>query len=240
LSHILKYISRTGKILDCGCGLGHSVAYFSSLGYDVIGIDFSKRVVNRAKFLNKFSLNIGDIIHLPYMENAFSTCISEGVFEHFENGPRLPLTEARRVLKKGGILIITVPYYNLLRKVKKLFTSHYHYSASSDNESFFEFAFTRKEIVKQVEKVGFKVVKSVPIAPLETLKLHIFGMNFLVAHFLRNFLRAQERSEREKDSKPKVKDKVWHATVLDLLKKFVRSKIFRTAFSHMILVIAQK
>lgn len=101
--------------------MGYLVAYLSSLGYDAMGIDFSKTLIKRSRDFKNSSLHIGDVTRLPYKENTFDAYISEGVFEHFEEGPQLPLTEANRVLRRGGHLLITLPYFNPLRKSKKAF-----------------------------------------------------------------------------------------------------------------------
>jgi SAM-dependent methyltransferase len=239
LSIFLEYIRRNARILDGDCGLGYTVSYMSSLGYDAIGIDFSKTLIKRARFLKNTSLHVGDITRLPYKENTFDTYISEGVFEHFEEGPQLPLAEANRVLKRGGNLIITVPYYNPFRKMKNFFLAHYHYWGQSDRKGFFEYAFTKKEIEKHIEGAGFKLVKSVPISPLETLKLEVPGYEVIIDTLLRNFLKSEDNSARKTTTVVNVKKSVWRTTLLNLLKKSVRSKIFRYIFSHMILVIAE-
>jgi len=49
-----------------------------------------------------------------------STCdayISLGVMEHFPEGMQRPLSEAKRVLRSGGIIILQVPHFNPLRKL---------------------------------------------------------------------------------------------------------------------------
>lgn len=45
----LKYMNNTGKILDIGFGSGRDMIYFSSIGYDVKGIDPTPSFVNTMK-----------------------------------------------------------------------------------------------------------------------------------------------------------------------------------------------
>lgn len=45
----LKYLPKTGKILDIGFGSGRDMIYFRSLGYDVEGIDTSVEFVKNMK-----------------------------------------------------------------------------------------------------------------------------------------------------------------------------------------------
>lgn len=45
----LKYLAKTGKILDIGFGSGRDMIYFESLGYEVVGIDTSAQFVKNMK-----------------------------------------------------------------------------------------------------------------------------------------------------------------------------------------------
>ena len=46
---------------------------------------------------------------LPYEDSSISGYLSFGVIEHFIEGPHEALAEAFRVLRPGGIAIITTP-----------------------------------------------------------------------------------------------------------------------------------
>lgn len=46
----LKYMNNTGKILDIGFGSGRDMMYFSSIGYEVKGIDPTPSFVNAMKY----------------------------------------------------------------------------------------------------------------------------------------------------------------------------------------------
>ncbi len=122
---ILKYTSRYGKSIEAGCGLGRWVFYLSSLGIDIEGIDFSKSTIdylNEWKIQNKFNPHFfyGDVTNLSFEDNSLSGYISLGVVEHFIEGPKTPLEEAFRVLRPGGVAIITTPSISWLQLVKKI------------------------------------------------------------------------------------------------------------------------
>jgi SAM-dependent methyltransferase len=74
-------------------------------------------------------VSVGDVECLNYPDNYFDIYFSGGVIEHFEEGPLRVLQEAHRVLKPDGILILTVPYINLSRKIEDMndFTSEMSY-----------------------------------------------------------------------------------------------------------------
>lgn len=121
---VLKYTPRFGRVLEAGCGLGRYNFYLSHFGVDTIGLDFSEKTIN---FLNewqkKYGYNIefieGDVTKLPYDDNSLSGYLSFGVIEHFIEGPHKPLQEAFRVLRPGGIAIITTPNKSWAKFINK-------------------------------------------------------------------------------------------------------------------------
>jgi ubiquinone/menaquinone biosynthesis C-methylase UbiE len=125
---ISKFTPRYGKVIEAGCGLGRYVIYFSEMGIDIEGVDFSQSTID---YLNEWKkkknydvlFKKGNIMNLDYEDNSLSGYISLGVVEHFIEGPKKALDEAFRVLRPGGIAIITTPsvsFYVFAQKLKKL------------------------------------------------------------------------------------------------------------------------
>jgi len=121
LSYFFKkyFPKQPKKILEGGCGTGKYVIAYRNLGYDILGVDFSARTIKRLKedMGSDFPVYEGNVTALPFGDNYFDCYYSGGVIEHFPDGPDKPLKEARRVLKKGGLLLATVPYINLIRRL---------------------------------------------------------------------------------------------------------------------------
>ncbi len=116
---ILKYMPKSGTILEAGCGLSRYVKYLTDMGYDVIGIELGKDAVEEAKKIAPYiDTRHGDVTDLDFEEETFSGIISLGVVEHFIEGPHRPLAEMYRVLKQGGYALISVPCMNWLRNIK--------------------------------------------------------------------------------------------------------------------------
>jgi len=46
------YFDKGKSILDAGCGLGHSTNYYRELGMNVLGLDKSKQMLNKASVIN--------------------------------------------------------------------------------------------------------------------------------------------------------------------------------------------
>lgn len=99
------YAKDTTSILDIGCGDGQLLK--NICGKVKVGTDISKGICRNVQ-KNDFFLIIADSEYLPIKNNYFDmvTCIN--VIEHVSNEESL-IKEAKRVLKKGGLLILITP-----------------------------------------------------------------------------------------------------------------------------------
>ncbi len=60
----------------------------------------------------------GDIRDLPTPDGFFDGYLSFGVIEHFPQGQEQILAEAARVVRPGGLLLLSVPALNGYRKLR--------------------------------------------------------------------------------------------------------------------------
>lgn len=158
--YFFKYLPEDEDILEAGCGLGAWVIFLNDKGYRVAGIDNNREVIERLKLWNP-SLNVsyGDIEHLPYEDNSLGAYISLGVVEHFEEGPERPLREAFRVLKPGGMIILTVPYNSIFRRLIAYPLRRLYLFNHGGKVYFAEYRYSEAEARGMVKKVGFKVIE---------------------------------------------------------------------------------
>lgn len=120
-------------VADLGCGNGVALLYLQKyFNVKGLGVDISDEVIHKLNMnVNNSSLSflVGDHRDLSNIaNNQFDIVLSFGVIEHFEEYG-LALTEARRILKPGGVLVLIQPnlfsfgviqeYYLRLRKTWK-------------------------------------------------------------------------------------------------------------------------
>jgi SAM-dependent methyltransferase len=104
--------------VDAGCGFGKWVIYLKQQGYDIVGLDNNELAIAKLEdFDQSLQVELGDILDTHYPDNSFDAYISMGVVEHFEDGPILALKEAYRVLKPNGLIFVSVPTVNVIRKL---------------------------------------------------------------------------------------------------------------------------
>lgn len=117
-------------VLDVACGTGDLSITLAEKGANVVGVDFSERMlglgrgkVKRKKLDGRVALERADALGLPYGDGSFDgvTC-AFGIrnFADLEKG----LSEMARVLKRGGRLVIlefTTPENPVMAAVYRLY-----------------------------------------------------------------------------------------------------------------------
>jgi len=162
LPTFLRLADKGGRILDAGCGLGRWLIYLHRLGYLAHGLDISAEALRAVQSYDRsVSITQGDVQCKPFRDESFDAVICLGVVEHFEAGPGKALRESRRVLKPNGLLFVTVPYDNLLRRlVHRAYMRFTGMRAKSKGLQpvFAEYRFSRKDFVRHVREAGFGVL----------------------------------------------------------------------------------
>ncbi len=150
-----------GRLLDAGCGLGDWVLFLDREGFEVTGLDISRKTVAqlRARFPEN-DFQAGDIRETGLAADTFDSVFSWGVFEHFEDGPGDCLREAFRILKPGGLLFASVPFENWRMSTKGTFAKP---AAAAADERFYQYRFSRAEWARELTKAGFDVEALKPI-----------------------------------------------------------------------------
>ena len=107
-------IQPTDRILEIGFGPGWAVQKASKLAYEglVAGVDRSMTMVKQAAMRNRLeiksghvSLRLGTATEIPFGNGVFNKVYAVNSFHEWDN-PMLGLQEIRRVLTRGGFLLI--------------------------------------------------------------------------------------------------------------------------------------
>jgi ubiquinone/menaquinone biosynthesis C-methylase UbiE len=98
------------RILDLGCGTGALLQRLVALAPEttLIGVDLSAPMlaVARQKLPEAVELHVGKVESLPFAQESFDRVISTSAFHYFRE-PAQALQAIKRVLKPGGVLVIT-------------------------------------------------------------------------------------------------------------------------------------
>jgi len=173
LNFLIENVKVNENVLDLGCGNGrlYELFKFKIVGY--YGIDNSEELIEIAKIrYPRANFQVGDALNLPFSDNFFDNVFSVAVFHHIPSKEfRFKfLQEAKRVLKPGGKLILTVWYFSGWEKVllflKNLFLKILGMSKFDFDDNFINWGkktrryvhyFSRAEIKKLVKKSGLKI-----------------------------------------------------------------------------------
>ncbi|HAM95364.1 TPA: hypothetical protein DCP81_00190 [Candidatus Azambacteria bacterium] len=123
LKKALKMLGADKSVaaLDAGTGVGYFLPALAARFQRVDAIDYHRESIECAEFMIKrknignVHLMVGDILKMPYADNAFDAVVCLSALEHIENLQEA-LIEMKRVLKPDGILLVGYPMENLLMR----------------------------------------------------------------------------------------------------------------------------
>lgn len=96
-----------GRLLDVGCGSGEWLAKMRDLGWQVSGLDFDTQAVAVAT-RRGLQVTQGPLEAQRYPDESFDAITLNHVIEHVPD-PVATLAECRRILKRGGQLMLFTP-----------------------------------------------------------------------------------------------------------------------------------
>jgi len=112
---VLRRIAYNGgnRILDCGCGTGTFLEKVAGSVQFAVGVDLSPKMLERAKLrlgqISNVDLVCADIDFLPFSEGTFRRVFMFTVLPGVHTYWGDTISEALRVLRRHGIMTLSVP-----------------------------------------------------------------------------------------------------------------------------------
>jgi SAM-dependent methyltransferase len=186
---ILRSLPAGGLVVDAGCGVARWPIYLRRHGHRVFGLEYSHDACVIARE-NDPSLEVveADVRRTPLRDGSVDAVLSLGVVEHDERGPVVALREAHRILKPGGVLLLAVPFNNLLRRalVNRLHSlATWRRRRAKWSLGFAEYRFSQREVRSFLAACGFAVVSAHPndLRPPKNMGLWVDYNNLVLDPF---------------------------------------------------------
>jgi SAM-dependent methyltransferase len=97
------------RALDLGCGTGLNLDHLSEYG-QAVGTDYYEEALQFCRMRGHLSLCKADAAELPFTDRSFGIVTALDVIEHLDDDVTA-LREIRRILRPGGVAIISVPAF---------------------------------------------------------------------------------------------------------------------------------
>jgi SAM-dependent methyltransferase len=113
---LLSGVRPADRSLDLGSGSGEFTAVLAGAGAEVVGVEVAEAALARARSRHpELEFRLAPIDGpLPFDDGAFDLVWCSEVIEHVADTARW-LSEVRRVLARGGRLLLTTPSHGRLR-----------------------------------------------------------------------------------------------------------------------------
>lgn len=174
LDRLAREVRDLGPICDMGCGPGQIARYLHRQGVKTLGVDLSAKMVAEAQRLNpEIHFHQGNMLSLPDPDNSWGGIAAFYCIIHI---PREQIVEAlremRRVLKPGGILLIT---FHIGTEIK-------HLDEWWEKQVNLDFAFyLPSEMESWLNEAGFELEETLvrepnPEVEVATQRAYLFAM----------------------------------------------------------------
>lgn len=111
VNYVFNNVAEPADILDLGCGAGPALAELVNRDYNLIGVDYSIDMLQRAAVrlgdqAGEIPLLQADCENIPLPDSRFDCILCLGVISYAESIDKA-LSEQYRILKPGGICILS-------------------------------------------------------------------------------------------------------------------------------------
>lgn len=159
----IKALKRGGSLLDVGCATGPFFANFPEPSWRLFGVEPCRQGADYARRRYQADVFQGVLRDAHWPEEFFDVVTILDSLFYFPN-PLVELMEARRVLKRDGVLALEIPgfTYKLLRERGPLCWLFDRKWSRLKPESMHLYHFSPRTLRLLLEKAGYRVVKAFP------------------------------------------------------------------------------
>ena len=144
-SYCSSYFHSSKNLLEIGPGSGLTLKMFDELGFNVIGIEQNKNLVQFINKKLKKDCCIQGYFEDIHFEKKFDVIWISHTFEHIAS-PNILLKKCKSLLQNDGFIFIAVPDCENMNTLK-----------ASIFENASSFHFTKKSLIQMATNIGFKI-----------------------------------------------------------------------------------
>lgn len=152
-------LAAGARVLDLGSGAGTYVRLLASQGYRAVGVDYSIPSLKRSVEADPERLGrylCGDAYSLPFRDESFELIVMIGIFQALGE-PARALTEARRLLRPGGHLVLEILNANEILIRARTFLER------TRRENAGVRTYGRSEMTRWIRAAKLRPVRGVPV-----------------------------------------------------------------------------
>lgn len=147
---LIELYTKRGSLLDVGAGAGLFLERARARGWEVAGVEPAPFGVSFARRFLNIELFQGPLSDSPFEEESFDAIVLQDVIEHVPS-PKEVLKKVYRLLKTGGVVMITTPNYQSISRA--LYRSNWSLISPGEHLSLFR----PKTLRKALDKSGLTV-----------------------------------------------------------------------------------
>ncbi|AKB27400.1 hypothetical protein MSSIT_0681 [Methanosarcina siciliae T4/M] len=177
------------EVLDAGCGTGEIGLLFAEMGHRVTGLDFSEKMLAKARektSRKKYEINFraGDAENPPFEAETFDVVVTRHLLWTLPH-PDTAVRNWKKVLRKGGVLIVIDGLYNggLIERKTRQFISDFltllverrypkrrQYPDEIKTELPNPYGVPPKKIIEYFRKTEFKNIKDLDLKEISKIQ----------------------------------------------------------------------
>jgi 2-polyprenyl-3-methyl-5-hydroxy-6-metoxy-1,4-benzoquinol methylase len=147
------------RVLDIGCGEGYFAALMARAGAAVVAVDVAREPLRRARQAHpQLDLRLVEPdARLPFEDSSFDAVWAGEVIEHVADTAAW-LSEVRRVLRSGGMLLLSTPNHGALQLLYMALRPRRfdaHFDPRSEHLRFY----TRRTLAALLADFGFERIE---------------------------------------------------------------------------------